>query len=184
MLTSRFDEAFAYARLLHNEQRRKQTQIPYISHLMCVSGIVLENGGDEDQAIAALLHDAAEDRGGEKTLAVIRQRFGDRAADIVADCTDSWEEPKPDWKPRKVAYVAALAKKPRASLLVSLADKTHNAEAICADRLIIGDRIWDRFSVPRAETVWYYRSLSETFLTAYPGPLADRLERAVARMGG
>ncbi len=171
MLTERFDEAFAYARLLHNKQRRKATKIPYVSHLMCVSGIVLENGGDEDQAIAALLHDAAEDCGGEATLSVIRERFGDKVANIVSDCTDAWVEPKPDWKGRKLAYLAKLPDKPTASLLVSLSDKIHNAEAICGDLQTIGALVWDRFSAERSETVWYYRELANIFLATLPGPL-------------
>ncbi len=130
MLTTRFDEAFRYARQLHQSQVRKDTTIPYISHLMTVSALVVEHGGDEDQAIAGLLHDAAEDQGGAQILAEIRTKFGEVVADIVADCTDAWTEPKPLWRPRKEAYLKALRNKPRASLLVSLADKTHNAEAI------------------------------------------------------
>ena len=118
MLTDRFGEALVLAHELHRAQRRKGTEIPYVSHLLSVSALVLEHGGDEDQAIAALLHDAAEDQGGAGTLAVIRQRFGDGVADIVSDCTDSWEEPKPDWRARKEAYIADLAMKPTRSLLV------------------------------------------------------------------
>lgn len=184
MLTSRFDEAFAYARQLHNSQRRKETAIPYISHLMCVSGLVLENGGDEDQAIAALLHDAAEDQGGAETLAVVKARFGEKVATIVADCTDAWAEPKPEWRPRKEAYLASLPGKAASSLLVSLADKTHNAEAILCDRRAIGDAIWSRFTGGREGTIWYYRALADIFATALPGPLAERLERAVQGLEG
>src|SRR5258705_7041041 len=106
MLTDRFDDAFRYAHRLHQSQTRKGTSIPYISHLMTVSAIVIEHGGNEDQAIAALLHDAPEDQGGEATLEEIRKLFGDPVAAIVHDCTDSWTEPKPDWRPRKEAYLA------------------------------------------------------------------------------
>jgi (p)ppGpp synthase/HD superfamily hydrolase len=130
MLTERFDGAFRYAHRLPQKQWRKGTSIPYISHLMTVAALVIEHGGDEDQAIAGLLHDAAEDQGGDRTLAEIRAKFGDQVANIVADCTDAWTEPKPPWRPRKEAYLKALPNKPAASLLVSLADKTHNAEAI------------------------------------------------------
>ena len=112
MLTKRFDDAFHYAHSLHHNQTRKGTSIPYISHLMSVAALVIEHGGSEDQAIAALLHDAAEDQGGAETLAEIRKRFGDSVADIVSDCTDSWTDPKPDWLPRKEAYLASLSKKP------------------------------------------------------------------------
>src|SRR5882762_1940081 len=145
MLTSRYDEAFRYAHELHGTQKRKGTSIPYISHLMIVSALVIENGGTEDQAIGALLHDAAEDQGGTPTLDEVRKRFGDVVAEIVSDCTDSWNECKPDWRPRKEAYLAVLPAKPPRSLLVSLADKTHNAEAILYDYRVLGDALWSRF---------------------------------------
>ena len=180
MLTSRYDDALLYAHALHRAQKRKDTPIPYISHLMSVSALVLEHGGDEDQAIAALLHDAAEDQGGVETLAEIRRRFGEGVAAIVADCTDAWEEPKPPWRARKEAYLLALAQKPPRSLLVSLADKTHNAEAILYDWREIGDALWPRFARGRDGVAWYYRTLAEVFLDRMPGRLTDRLRRAVA----
>jgi hypothetical protein len=138
VLTDRLDDAFRYARQLHQSQVRKGTTIPYIAHLMTVSALVIEHGGNEDQAIADLLHDAAEDQGGAATLAEIRAMFGDAVADIVADCTDAWTDPKPPWRARKEAYLDALTHKPQASLLVSLADKTHNAEAILFDYRALG----------------------------------------------
>ncbi len=129
MLTERFDDAFRYAHRLHRQQWRKGTTIPYISHLMTVAALVIEHGGNEDQAVAALLHDTAEDQGGAATLLEVRTLFGDVVAEIVSDCTDAWTDPKPEWWVRKEAYLAALPGKPARSLLVSLADKTHNAEA-------------------------------------------------------
>jgi (p)ppGpp synthase/HD superfamily hydrolase len=159
---------------------RKGTTIPYISHLMSVAALVLEHGGNEDQAIAGLLHDGPEDQGGEKTLAEVREMFGDAVASIVADCTDAWTEPKPAWRPRKEAYLAKLPGKPTGSLLVSLADKTHNAEAILFDYRVLGDRLWDRFNGGRAGTRWYYGALADIFAKAMPGRLADRLTRATA----
>jgi (p)ppGpp synthase/HD superfamily hydrolase len=179
MLTSRYDEAFRYAHELHRNQRRKDTTIPYISHLMTVSAMVVEHGGNEDQAIGALLHDAAEDQGGADTLEEIRTRFGDAVAAIVSDCTDSWNEPKPEWRSRKEIYLAILPTKPRQSLLVSLADKTHNAEAILFDYRVMGDAIWDRFNGGAAGTRWYYQSLANIFAEVMPGRLSDRLSRAV-----
>jgi (p)ppGpp synthase/HD superfamily hydrolase len=180
VLTTRFDEAFRYAHGLHQNQLRKGTVIPYISHLMAVSALVVEYGGGEDQAIAGLLHDAAEDQGGAKTLAEIRALFGDAVANIVADCTDAWTEPKPPWRARKEAYLEALPNKPQASLLVSLADKTHNAEAILFDYRVLGATLWDRFNGGSDGTRWYYRALANCFTKAMPGRLSDRLSRAVA----
>ncbi|MBM3628901.1 MAG: HD domain-containing protein [Alphaproteobacteria bacterium] len=180
MLTKRFDEAFAFAHDLHRRQTRKAVGTPYIAHLMSVAALVVEHGGDEDQAIAGLLHDAAEDQGGEETLALVRARFGDGVAAIVADCTDAWVEPKPAWRPRKEAYLAALPRKPTRSVLVSLADKTHNAEAIAMDFHALGDAVWSRFTGGADGTRWYYRTLAGIFREVLPGPLAERHARAVA----
>ena len=179
IITDRYNEALSYAETLHRSQFRKGTSIPYISHLMTVSALVLEHGGDEDQAIAGLLHDAVEDQGGETTLANIKTRFGGSVAAIVVDCTDSWEEPKPEWRPRKEAYIEGLFKKPQASLLVSLADKTHNAEAILNDYHEIGDDIWARFTGGKDGTHWYYQALRDRFAELIPGRLQQRLATAV-----
>ena len=107
-LSARFEDALAYAAHLHAGQPRKDTAIPYVAHLLAVCSLVLEDGGDEDEAIAALLHDGPEDAGGHETLEEIRRRFGDRVADIVADCSDTFETPKPPWRERKEAYLAHL----------------------------------------------------------------------------
>jgi (p)ppGpp synthase/HD superfamily hydrolase len=179
MLTNRYDEAFHYAHSLHREQTRKGTDIPYISHLMVVSAIVVEHGGNEDQAIGALLHDAAEDQGGAATLDEIRQRFGTSVAEIIYDCTDAWTEPKSEWRARKEAYLEKLPAKSKRSLLVSLADKVHNAEAILFDYRTLGDPLWQRFNGGAEGTRWYYVALADVFEQALPGPLADRLSRAV-----
>lgn len=180
MLTERFDEAFHYAHRLHRTQTRKGTPIPYISHLMTVAALVVEHGGNEDQAIAGLLHDAAEDQGGAETLAHIKNTFGDPVAAIVSDCTDAWTEPKPEWCPRKEAYLAISPGKPAQSLLVSLADKTHNAEAILFDYRDLGDQLWPRFNGGEDGTRWYYNALAKVFTKVMPGRLTDRFVRAVA----
>jgi len=180
LLTTRFDDAFRYAREIHASQTRKGTTIPYISHLMSVAALVVEYGGDEDQAIAGLLHDAVEDQGGEPRLVEIREKFGEAVARVVADCTDAWSEPKPPWRPRKEAYLAALPGKPRASLLVSLADKTHNAETIQFDYRALGDQLWGRFNGGAEGTRWYYGALAGCFENVMPGRLSDRFSRAVA----
>jgi len=180
MLTDRYDEALLYASALHRGQVRKGTQIPYFSHLLAVSALVMKSEGDEDQAIAGLLHDAAEDQGGQATLDEIRRRFGDRVADIVADCTDTLVTPKPPWRERKEAYIASLPSKSRDSLLVSLADKTDNARAILGDYREVGDEVWSQFRGGKEGTRWYYRQLSSFFLENYQGPLAYEFSLTVA----
>ncbi|UQR64291.1 HD domain-containing protein [Bradyrhizobium sp. C-145] len=181
-LSRSYDEALAYVADLHRDQVRKGSGVPYIAHLLSVSSRILSAGGSETQAIAGLLHDAAEDQGGQATLNVIRRRFGPEVAQIVSDCTDSWVEPKPAWRPRKEAYLAALPSKPETSLLVSLADKVDNAEAILNDYRRIGEDLWDRFTGGREGTIWYYRELSAIFEGALPCPLAGDLSRAVSHL--
>lgn len=184
ILTRRFDEALLYASNIHGGQVRKGTSIPYLSHLLSVAALTMEHGGNEDQAIGALFHDAAEDCGGEPRLNDIRHRFGDPVGDIVRDCTDSWVEPKPPWRGRKEAYIASLASKPERSLLVSLADKTHNARAIVSDLNEIGERLWGRFSAGRDEVVWYYGRLADAFEGKTPQSLSRELRASVAAMRG
>ncbi len=179
-LSARFEDALVYAARLHRQQRRKGNNVPYVSHLMAVAALTLEHGGDEDQAIAALLHDAAEDQGGRDELQRIEVRFGAGVSKIVADCSDSLDVPKPSWRPRKEAYVAGLASKPARSLLVSLADKTHNAECIRDDFGQLGEAVWDRFTGSGAGVRWYYTALSAAFCRYRPSPLAERLASAVS----
>ena len=183
MLTPRFSEAFAFAADLHKHQRRKGTKTPYLSHLMAVSSLVLENGGDEDCAIAALLHDAIEDQGGDATRQKIHDRFGARVAAIVSGCTDADEVPKPPWRARKEAYIAHLHEASPDILLVSLSDKVHNARSILTDFRAINDEIWDRFSPGKTGTLWYYRALISAFhdAGAHPGLLAE-LDRVVSEL--
>src|SRR5437868_10096762 len=132
---------------------RKGTEIPYVSHLLAVSALVLEHGGDEDQAIAGLLHDAAEDQGGEARIFEIESLFGAGVSKIVADCTDAWTDPKPPWRIRKETYVAHLPETSERSLLVCLADKTHNATAILSDLRRIGEDLWPRFNGGKEGTI-------------------------------
>ncbi len=179
-LTERFDRAFLLASELHRTQMRKSTEIPYISHLMTVSALVLENGGTEDEAIAALLHDAVEDQGGPATLQRIREEFGDTVADIVMELSDTDQTPKPPWRARKEQYLRHLEVAPLSVLRVSAADKRHNARSIVKDYLLVGDDLWNRFSAPAAEQIWYYRSLADVFRRRLGGSLASELSRAVA----
>jgi (p)ppGpp synthase/HD superfamily hydrolase len=178
-LTARFDEAFRYAHDVHGAQTRKGTASPYISHLMGVSSIVLDDGGSEDEAIAALLHDAAEDHGGRDRLEDIRVRFGEAVAKIVEDCTDSWETPKPPWPQRKRAYVHHARKLPAPSLRVSAADKVHNAYAILRDLRNIGEAVWSRFSATPDDVMAYYEGLVRAYREAGGGRLVDELDRIV-----
>ena len=158
--SARLADAFRYATELHADQKRKGTERPYLSHLLAVAGLVVENGGDEDQTIAALLHDGPEDRGGLETLATIRERFGDRVADLVSDCSDTFEEPKSEWRLRKKQYIEHAGKQASLdALLVSLADKVHNLGCIERDFRHLGDRIWERFAADRVQVLWYYESL-------------------------
>jgi len=181
-LGHRFEEALPYAAQLHRDQVRKGTGVPYVSHLLAVAGIVLEHGGNEDEAIAALLHDAVEDQGGAPTLHAIRQRFGDTVAAIVEGCTDTDEMPKPPWRPRKEAYIAHVASASPSVRLVSAADKLHNARTILADYRRHGDAVWDRFSGGKDGTLWYYRALVEAYRPHGVTPLVGELERVVGEL--
>jgi (p)ppGpp synthase/HD superfamily hydrolase len=182
-LGPRFVEAFAFAARLHQEQRRKGADIPYLSHLMSVAALVLEDGGDEDEAIAGLLHDAVEDQGGRPTLEEIRARFGDRVARIVEGCTDSEVVPKPPWRERKERYLEHLRHAEADVRRVSSADKLHNARSILTDYRRRGDEVFDRFTAGKDETLWYYRSLVAAFGETGGGRLADELARVVAELG-
>lgn len=181
-LGERFDQAFLFASALHRSQLRKTTSVPYLSHLLAVTSLVLEHGGDEDEAIAALLHDAVEDQGGLPTLEQIRSRFGERVAEIVKGCTDAWTKPKPPWLERKRAYLEHLRTASSSVRLVSAADKLHNARSVLKDYLAIGEALWSRFNSGRDQQLWYYRALADTFSEVGPAPLACSLERVVGEL--
>lgn len=184
-LTSRFDAALIYASELHRKQGRKGSETPYVGHLLAVAGLVLAAGGSEDEAIAALLHDAPEDQGGEPVLAEIRQRFGDEVAEAVAGCTDTMVEPKPEWRPRKEAYIGHLDQATSSARLVSLADKVDNARAIAMDLEQLGPVVWDRFRGGQDGSLWYYRSILERFRALLGGDhpsLLRELELNVRRL--
>ena len=181
-LTAAFGDALAYAFALHREQRRKGSDIPYVAHLLAVAALVLEAGGTQEEAIAALLHDAPEDQGGEATLDEIRRRFGEGVASIVAACCDTMESPKPPWRARKEAYLAHLCHVSPSVRLVSTADKVHNARAILDDYRRLGEGLWSRFNGGREGTLWYYRALVDTLVATGGGRLVDELTRTVAEM--
>jgi (p)ppGpp synthase/HD superfamily hydrolase len=179
MMTNRFQDALSFAAQLHAGQNRKGSSTPYIAHLLGVTALVLEAGGDEDQAIAALLHDAVEDQGGLQTLEVIRSRYGERVARIVDGCTDAYQIPKPPWKERKEEYIQHLRSVPADIRLVSLADKLHNARAILADLRSQGGQTWDKFNGGKDGTLWYYRTLVEVFFASGEDALTAELKRVV-----
>ena len=181
-LSERFDDAFKYAHDAHRNQRRKKTDRPYISHLMGVASLVLQYGGDEEQAIAALLHDVVEDCGGAPRLVEIRAKFGERVARIVDGCTDSDEIPKPPWRERKERYIKRARTEPNDVLLVSAADKLYNMREILMDLRQHGSSVWERFQGRREGSLWYYRELIKAFREQAPQALVGELERTVEEL--
>ena len=179
MNSPRFRHAFDYAATVHAADLRKGSKAPYLSHLMEVCALVIRHGGDEEAAIAALLHDAAEDHGGRPRLVDIERNFGKRVARIVDECTDSTKTPKDPWEVRKRAYVRHLPRASRGGMLVSAADKLSNVRAILADHYAIGDDVFKRFNRPKARTLWYYNALSRAFSTHLRGELSKELRRTV-----
>jgi (p)ppGpp synthase/HD superfamily hydrolase len=184
----RLPAALDYAALHHDGQLRKGTYIPYLAHLLGVCALVLDYGGDEDQAIAGLLHDVIEDCG-EQHRDSVRATFGDRVADIVEGCTDGVpdsEGVKAPWRQRKAAYLAHLRDAPRDTLLVSACDKLHNARAIAADVRAIGADVFTRFKAGREGTLWYYAALLDVFgaRMGEAAPLVVELRAAVEDMRG
>jgi (p)ppGpp synthase/HD superfamily hydrolase len=183
-----FEKALAFAARLHAEQLRKGTEIPYISHLIAVAGIVLDNGGGRDEAIAALLHDAIEDQsathpeGASGLRQEIRSQFGERVLEIVESCTDAETTPKPPWTERKQAYITHIEQASDAARLVSCADKLHNARAIVSDLRVLGNGLWSRFAGGKEGSLWYYRKLADVFLRLGPRELSDELDRTVVEM--
>jgi GTP pyrophosphokinase len=178
-LTPRFDEAFRYAHEVHGDQTKKRTAVPYLAHLMGVASLVLDEGGNEDDAIAALLHDAAEDHGGRERLEDIRSRFGDAVAKIVEDCTDSWSTPREPWVARKQKYVEHARTLSPSSLRVSAADKVHNTYFILRELRNVGEQIWERYEARPDDVLAYYQALVRSYRDAGGGRLVDELERIV-----
>ncbi|HZY57851.1 MAG TPA: HD domain-containing protein [Rubrobacteraceae bacterium] len=178
----KFEKALLYAARLHSDQTRKGTDTPYVAHLLAVTAIVGENGGTEAEMVAALLHDAPEDQGGEERLEDIRARFGEAVAEIVDGCVDTYEEPKPPWRPRKEAYVERMKTAPASVQLVSAADKLHNARSILADLRAVGDDLWDRFTGGKSGTLWYYRALVEAYTAERARPVVEDLDRVVSEI--
>lgn len=179
-LGPKFQEALGFAAELHRTQTRKASQVPYVGHLLSVAGLVIEADGTETEAIAALLHDAAEDQGGDVTLTRIEQRFGPEVAAIVEECSDTVLTPKPPWRERKQAYIEHLNTVSDSTIRVSMADKLDNARAILRDLRRFGPKVWQRFSTDDPhEHLWYYRSLLEVYRRRSDSWLVDELSRVV-----
>jgi GTP pyrophosphokinase len=184
-LTSRFERALLFATRAHAKQLKKGTTVPYIAHLLGVAGLVLEAGGDEDLAIAALLHDVVEDCGGLPVLRKVRKLFGKRVANIVDGCSD-YRGPagslKPEWRERKETYLRHLHSADSDVRLVSAADKLHNSRQILADYRDVGDKVFERFTGRREGTLWYYDALLKEFLRTKRNRLVNEFERVVGEL--
>jgi (p)ppGpp synthase/HD superfamily hydrolase len=167
---------------MHSGQTRKASTIPYIAHLMGVASLVLEAGGDEDLAIAALLHDVVEDCGGAPMLREVRRRFGKRVAEVVDGCTDAYEVPKPPWRERKESYIRRLKKERADTRLVSAADKLNNVRSILSDYRAVGESVWSRFNGGREGTLWYYRTLRDEFLRRDENRITRAFDLAVREL--
>ncbi len=179
MLTERFERALVFAARLHKQQRRKGSDVPYVSHLLAVAGLVIEHGGNEDEAIAALLHDAIEDQGGPSARDEISRRFGDRVAEIVDECTDTDMNPKPPWHERKQSHIKRLTAASRSARLISAADKLHNVRSVLRDYAEIRDQVWHRFQGGKDGTLWYYRAVTNVLLGAESTSLTKELNHVV-----
>ncbi len=182
-LSARFDRALIYAAQLHVSQFRKSSPVPYIAHLLAVASTVLDFGGTEDEAIAALLHDAIEDQGGAATRERIRELFGDAVVVVIDGCTESDISPKPPWRERKEAYITHIREANASVRLVALADKLHNARTTLRDYQREGDAVWDKFNARRIDQCRWYESLLSAFRETNTQPLlCDEFGEVVERL--
>jgi (p)ppGpp synthase/HD superfamily hydrolase len=182
VLTERFERALVFATRLHRDQRRKGSGVPYVSHLLAVCELTLEYGGGEDEAIAALLHDAIEDQGGAVARAEILLEFGARVTEIVDGCTDTDESPKPAWRARKEEYIGHLREASASVRLVSACDKLHNARSLVMDYRIYGEDLWSRFTGRREGTLWYYRAMVNALRAKGSNQVVEELARTVTEL--
>lgn len=182
ILGERFEEALQFSARLHQSQTRKTNGAPYVSHLMAVAALVLQDGGTEDEAIAALLHDAAEDQGGDETLTMIQVMFGETVTEIVASCSDTIEDPKPPWRERKEKHIGHIQQASSAVHRVILADKLHNARSVLRDLREMGEKLWDKFKGEKEGTLWYYRRMHTVLSEHNQGYLVDELGRVLDKI--
>lgn len=180
--SDRVTAAFELANRLHRDQRRKGSDVPYITHLMGVASLVGEFGGGEDQVIAALLHDAVEDQGGVSTLERIRSGFGDCVAGYVEGCTDAYTEPKPPWESRKRAFIESLQGAPEALQLIVAADKLHNLRTMVSDYRETGEALWERFTKGRDGVLWYHGEVLAALEEGWDHPILRELRSVYERL--
>ncbi len=178
LYSERLDDALAFAATTFRHVTRKDGGTPYLWHLLAVASMVGEAGGDEDQVIAGVLHDYLEDIDGGSS-AILVSRYGRRVASLVEILSDATTRPKPPWRERKERHIARLRSAPPEAKLIAVCDKLHNARATLRDLRALGPVVWDRFSAPRDETLWYYRSMAEALATGFPHPLVDELQSLV-----
>jgi (p)ppGpp synthase/HD superfamily hydrolase len=181
-LTEKFDAALIYATHLHRNQTRKISGVPYVAHLLSVAALVLESGGTEAEAIAALLHDAVEDQGGKATREEIRQRFGETVVAIVDGCTECDTYPKPPWEERKKRYLENLRHASSSVRLVSLADKLHNARSLLAGYQKHGNSVWSQFKGNREGTLWFYQELLQVYRETNSGFMTQEFARIIQEL--
>lgn len=179
ILGPRFEQALLFASQMHARQRRKDTGAPYIAHVMGVTALVLEDGGSEEEVIAALLHDSAEDQGGEQVLVEIRKKYGDKIAAIVYECSDTLDSPKPPWKGRKQGHLTRLEDASREALHIMLADKVYNSRSLLRGLQERGPEIWGKFKGGKEGTLWYFHQMLALFQKHFSGYLVNELARVV-----
>jgi (p)ppGpp synthase/HD superfamily hydrolase len=186
-ISPRLRDALCLADSLHGHDTRKQSPVPMLAHLLGVCALVQHDGGDEDEAIAALLHDALEDKPEQITITKIEERFGPKVASIVVIATDTPPDfgggRKPPWRQRKEQYLDTIRRTDPSLLRVTIADKVDNLRAILADYRRLGEPFWSRFSAPKHDQLWYYRTALEAYRTAgFTGSLLNELERLVRQL--
>lgn len=181
-LSSRFTEALGYAAELHAHQRRKVSGEPYVAHLLAVTAVALQYGAGEDEAIAALLHDAIEDQGGAAIREEIRRRFGAEVVEIVDGCTDTDATPKPPWRRRKEAYLTRLRHASASVRLIKAADTLHNVRSVLAEYRLHGESLWRHFRGGREGSLWYYRAVTDTLMQVEATPAAEELDRTLRQL--
>lgn len=178
-LGPKFEEALLFANRIHAQQKRKASGAPYLAHILGVTALVLEDGGSEEEAIAALLHDAAEDQGGEEVLAAIREKFGEKVEQIVRECSDTLVSPKPPWKERKEDHLNGLENALPETIRIMQADKVYNARNLQRTLIEQGPQTWQNFKGGREGTLWYFRQMHTLLSQTHSGYLMDELARLI-----